>query len=94
MNTTTFLTNATLSIATVYAFNVPLVETPSISSVVYVTKQSTNSTYKPSVESSSIEDIENLQILTEFTDELLKDSKPLDDDISQLINENIMDLLS
>ena len=37
---------------------------------------------------------DELDILLEFTNKLLNNSKPLDSDIAKLVNDNIMDLLA
>ena len=48
--------------------------------------------HQNSYTNSSMND--ELDVLFEFTNKLLNNSKPLDSDISKLVNENIMDLLA
>ncbi|MFK5975694.1 MAG: hypothetical protein QM493_04205 [Sulfurovum sp.] len=97
MNYKTFIGTTTLSIATVFAINADLTnnEISNISlsgETLYTINQ--NYTYSPTNTFDTTTDIENLMILANFADTLLKNSKPLDNDISQLIDDNIMDLLS
>ncbi len=97
MNYKTFIGTTTLSIATVFAINADLQnnQTNNISlsnEIPYTVNQ--NHTYSPSNRLDTTTDMEKLMVLANFADTLLKNSKPLDNDIAQLIDDNIMDLLS
>ena len=97
MDYKTFIGTTTLSIATIFAMNADLQNNQtniiSLSSEVpYTVNQ--NHTYSPTERLDTTTDMEKHMILANFADTLLKNSKPLDNDIAQLIDDNIMDLLS
>jgi len=97
MNYKTFIGTTTLSIATVFAMSADLqnnqTSNVSISNEIPYTINQTH-TYSPTDRLDTTKDMEKLMILANFADTLLKNSKPLDNDIAQLIDDNIMDLLS
>ncbi len=97
MNYKTFIGTTTLSIATVFVMNADFQNNQTnnislLSEIPYIINQ--NHTYSPTDRLDTTTDMEKLLVLANFADTLLKNSKPLDNDIAQLIDDNIMDLLS
>ena len=69
--------------------NITLFAKTSFFKTVYTTQQTLNCTYIPRHFSP-----QNLDTIKIFEKNLITNSKRLDEDISELINDNIMDLLS
>jgi hypothetical protein len=99
MNYKTFIGTTTLSIATVFAMNADFQNNQNNNNIISLSSETPytinqNHTYSPTDRLDITTDMEKLMVLANFADTLLKNSKPLDNDIAQLIDDNIMDLLS
>ena len=96
----TFIGSTTLSIATMIAMSPSAVDDNIENELSiayekpYKTSQGTGGTYTPVSSMQVTSDWENLMVLASFANNLLSENKFLENDISELIDDNIMDLLS
>ncbi len=97
-----FVVNATLSLATILVANngiktsEPLKHLSSeiLNSRIYTNSQDLSSTYSEITNSGEYSIIDDAMAVLNFANALIESSQPLDSDISTLIDDNIMDLLS
>ncbi len=97
----TFIASTTLSIATMMVMSPDVFDSVNSKEELsvsyekpYRTAQDSAGTYTPSSDNKATLDLESLIVLSSFANKLLEDNKYLDNDIAELIDDNIMDLLS
>jgi len=97
-----FVVSATLSLATTLVANNSIMNNEPLESLpiemvypnIYTNSEGSSSTYSVIPSSDEYSIANDAMMVLNFANSLIESSKPLDNDISKLINDNIMDLLS
>ena len=97
----TFISNttATLSLAALISMgsgglHLETKQSPLTNSSYSIYNGTVNKTYSELEDKSDLNINEDIEAIMAFADKIIENSQPLDADIAQLVNDNIMDLLS